>query len=123
MPRHDDVLYRYQSCLFLHCSQVIGDVLNLAGIARHLRRRRFEGGALRLDNTKLTFALDSNGNPVSCAPYVQVGPQSAAQILVGFLSQFLFLFAGCVLRYAARLGITNRVFTPSSNSNRVSCAP
>ncbi len=70
-----------------HCScpcycrfpaQVIADSLALNGIARHLRGTRFDGGALRLENTRLSFALDNAGNPVSCAPYVQVTASSGA---------------------------------------------
>jgi hypothetical protein len=29
-----------------------------------MRRRRFDEGALRLDNVRLTFSLDKDGNPV-----------------------------------------------------------
>eukprot|EP00955_Chlamydomonas_euryale_P034208 349716-Chlamydomonas_euryale.AAC.2 len=44
----------------------------LNGVARMLRAARFAGGALRLDNTKLFFKMDKDGNPDSTAPYVQV---------------------------------------------------
>lgn len=46
------------------------DCLALHGIASHLRAARFASGALRLDNTRLCFALDAAGNPASAAPYV-----------------------------------------------------
>ncbi len=49
--------------------QVVEDVLALNGIARHLKAGRASNGALRLDNTKLYFKMDDNGNPVSAAPY------------------------------------------------------
>lgn len=49
--------------------QVVEDVLALNGIARHLKAGRASNGALRLDNTKLYFKTDDNGNPVSAAPY------------------------------------------------------
>eukprot|EP00879_Flechtneria_rotunda_P015976 GHRR01016709.1.p1 GENE.GHRR01016709.1~~GHRR01016709.1.p1 ORF type:complete len:971 (+),score=396.72 GHRR01016709.1:730-3642(+) len=51
--------------------QVIFDSLALHGIASHLRAARFANGSLRLNNTKLHFALDTGGNPVSASPYVQ----------------------------------------------------
>lgn len=53
----------YENCLLC---QVVGDVLALNRIARNLHRRRFENGALRLDNVKLVFRLDAEGNPASC---------------------------------------------------------
>lgn len=48
---------------------MIGDVLALNRVARNCHRRRFENGALRLDNVKLSFALDDEGNPSSCVQY------------------------------------------------------
>lgn len=51
--------------------QVIFDSLALHGIASRLRAARFQSGALRLNNTKLCFALDTGGNPVSTSPYIQ----------------------------------------------------
>lgn len=56
------------TCLLL-VEQVVEDVLALNGIARHLKAARASNGALRLDNTKLYFKMDDNGNPVSAAPY------------------------------------------------------
>ena len=44
--------------------QVISDSLALHSIARHLRKARFDNGALRLDNIRLFFKLDKDGNPV-----------------------------------------------------------
>ena len=52
--------------------QVVADSLTLSRIARNLRRRRFEGGALRLDNVKLYFKLDADGNPEGYGIYEQV---------------------------------------------------
>ncbi|GAA5874465.1 hypothetical protein JCM8547_007369 [Rhodosporidiobolus lusitaniae] len=40
------------------------DVLALASIAKHLRKRRFDNGALRIDNAKVSFKLDEFGLPV-----------------------------------------------------------
>ncbi|GAA6017655.1 hypothetical protein JCM10207_001238 [Rhodosporidiobolus poonsookiae] len=40
------------------------DVLALASIAKHLRKRRFDNGALRIDNVKVQFSLDEFGLPV-----------------------------------------------------------
>ena len=48
---------------------MVHDVVALNGIARHLRAGRVANGALRLDNTKLFFGMDANGNPISAAPY------------------------------------------------------
>lgn len=56
---------RHACCVW----QVVEDVLALNGIARHLKAGRASNGALRLDNTKLYFKMDDNGNPVSAAPY------------------------------------------------------
>ncbi len=49
--------------------QVQGDVLALHGIAVKLRAKRFGSGALRLDNTKLNFSLDADGNPDDAHPH------------------------------------------------------
>ncbi|KAF6257028.1 exoribonuclease [Scenedesmus sp. NREL 46B-D3] len=51
--------------------QVVFDCMALHGVATRLRSARFGSGALRLTNTKLSFALDTGGNPVSTGPYVQ----------------------------------------------------
>ncbi|BGP50054.1 Translational repressor [Rhodotorula kratochvilovae] len=50
---------------------VESDVKMLAGIAKHLRHRRFENGALRIDNVKVSFALDEFGLPVDAHEYVR----------------------------------------------------
>lgn len=34
-----------------------------------MRARRFENGALRIDNVKLSFSLDANGMPEDCSVY------------------------------------------------------
>lgn len=59
-------------------TQVKYDCLALHGIASRLREARFKSGALRLNNTRLFFAMDTGGNPVSASPYVQ----TAANFLV-----------------------------------------
>jgi hypothetical protein len=51
------------------CAQVCGDVLALHGIAARMRAKRFAGGALRLDNVKLDFRLDADGNPCQATPH------------------------------------------------------
>ncbi|GBF88688.1 DIS3-like exonuclease [Raphidocelis subcapitata] len=62
--------------------EVEADSLSLHAIARRLRARRFAGGALRLDNTRLFFTLDAEGQPVAAAPYVQ---QEANQLVEEFM--------------------------------------
>lgn len=52
-------------------SQVVSDSLTLHRIASALRKRRFDGGALRLDNTRLFFKLDGDGNPCDYGVYEQ----------------------------------------------------
>lgn len=52
-------------------TQIKYDCLALHGIASRLRDARFKSGALRLNNTRLFFALDTGGNPVAASPYVQ----------------------------------------------------
>jgi len=54
--------------------QVQGDVLALHGIAAKLRAKRFGSGALRLDNTKLNFSLDADGNPDDAHPHGESHP-------------------------------------------------
>ncbi len=49
--------------------QGVEDVLALDKIARNMKRRRFEDGALRLDTVKLAFSLDGDGNPDVCRIY------------------------------------------------------
>ena len=56
---------------------MIADVLAMNKIARNLHRRRFESGALRLDKTKLTFGLNSDGNPQDYRIYSEL--QAAIQ--------------------------------------------
>ena len=50
-------------------AQVIEDVLVLHKIAAARRRERFQNGALRLDNVKLNFTLDADGNPCDAHPH------------------------------------------------------
>ena len=49
----------------------MADVRTLGGLAANMRRRRFAGGALRLDNVKLMFRLGADGNPAAAEPHVQ----------------------------------------------------
>ncbi|KND02723.1 VacB and RNase II family 3'-5' exoribonuclease [Spizellomyces punctatus DAOM BR117] len=46
-----------------------GDVLRLYEFSKMMRRRRFENGALSIQNVKLWFAIDDYGNPVSTGVY------------------------------------------------------
>ncbi|GIL48122.1 hypothetical protein Vafri_4822 [Volvox africanus] len=62
--------------------QVEADSLALWSLAKQLRAARFNGGALRLDNTRLFFSLDNDGNPVAAAPYVQ---KEANQLVEEFM--------------------------------------
>lgn len=50
---------------------MVKDSLTLHRIASCLRARRFDGGALRLDNTRLFFKLDEEGNPCDYGVYEQ----------------------------------------------------
>lgn len=45
------------------------DILLLNTLARQLRKRRFDDGCLRIDNVKLSFALDEDGLPDDCKVY------------------------------------------------------
>jgi protein SSD1 len=38
-------------------------------MAKEMRARRFDNGALRIDNVKLSFALDEDGRPIDCVVY------------------------------------------------------
>jgi len=62
--------------------EVVGDCLALHQIAMRMRKARFDNGALRLDNVRLTFRMDKDGNPVSAGQYVQ---QEANQLVEEFM--------------------------------------
>lgn len=47
---------------------MVGDVKALHALAMTMRKQRYENGALSLDNLKLRFALDDDGNPASAEP-------------------------------------------------------
>ena len=50
----------------------VRDIVNdMHAIARHLRRARFEGGALQINNVKLAFQLDREHEPVNISVYRQ----------------------------------------------------
>ena len=49
---------------------VAGAIGHLNTAARAMRRRRFDNGALRLDQSKLIFRLDDDGNPAMAAAYI-----------------------------------------------------
>ena len=65
-----------------HPRQVVDDVLTMNSVARKLRAARHKEGALRLDNVKLNFRLDTDGNPVSATPHVQ---REANQMIEEFM--------------------------------------
>ena len=50
-------------------SEVADDILVLHRLAQKMRARRFETGALRIDNVKLNFKLDENGLPTDASIY------------------------------------------------------
>ncbi|XP_043558224.1 DIS3-like exonuclease 2 isoform X2 [Chiloscyllium plagiosum] len=54
-----------------HCiADIKTAVINLHNIAKHLRRQRFDDGALRLDQSKIAFTLDTEtGMPQGCYIY------------------------------------------------------
>lgn len=45
------------------------DIKVLADIAKRLRAKRFENGALMLESSRLKFALDDHGLPIDCGQY------------------------------------------------------
>lgn len=61
---------------------MVNDSLTLHRIASALRKRRFDGGALRLDNTRLFFKLDGEGNPCDYGVYEQARPCLLGALLV-----------------------------------------
>ncbi|GAA5855311.1 hypothetical protein JCM3766R1_001190, partial [Sporobolomyces carnicolor] len=50
-------------------SEIENDIKALGSIAKHLRARRFENGALRIDNVKVSFALNEFGLPNDCSAF------------------------------------------------------
>lgn len=50
-------------------SDVISDVKMFYKISKILRKRRFDGGALTINQPKLTFKLDDNAHPTHCSIY------------------------------------------------------
>lgn len=55
--------------------QVIGDSLALNSVAVKLRAARFQNGALSMDNIKLSYVMDKDGDPVGFSQYAQVRPR------------------------------------------------
>jgi protein SSD1 len=47
------------------------DILNLFSISKHLRKARFDNGALSMNSVKLYFDLDDEGKPIECHLYEQ----------------------------------------------------
>lgn len=50
-------------------NKIADDILILHKLAQKMRARRFETGALRIDNVKLSFRLDENGLPTDASIY------------------------------------------------------
>jgi DIS3-like exonuclease 2 len=57
------------STVSLSCADVANDVCLLHRVAMSRRKKRLANGALVLTRPKITFRLDSNGNPISTQPY------------------------------------------------------
>jgi len=54
-----------------HSADVVAQaVLSLHALAQKLRSERFAAGALRLDNPKLSFRLDEQGDPIQVVQYI-----------------------------------------------------
>ena len=70
-----DALFRGPSVLGI-CSfryewhQVAHDVRLLHTLSQRIRQKRFATGSLRLDNTKILFRMDDQGNPCEALPYI-----------------------------------------------------
>ncbi|BDA45360.1 DIS3-like exonuclease 2 [Coccomyxa sp. Obi] len=75
--------------------QVVEDVLTLHKIAAARRKARFENGALRLDNVKLNFELDAEGNPCNAHPHVQ---REANQLVEEFMLLANMAVAGVIAK-------------------------
>jgi protein SSD1 len=55
-----------------HDAEVVEkDILNLYHISKHLRKARYDNGALSMNSVKLYFDLDDAGKPVGCHVYEQ----------------------------------------------------
>ncbi|KAE8269781.1 hypothetical protein A4X09_0g2548 [Tilletia walkeri] len=50
-------------------SEIASDIRQLHDLAQKLRKRRFDNGALKIDNVKLSFKLDEHGLPTDASPY------------------------------------------------------
>ncbi len=81
--------------------QVVEDVLSLDKIARKMKRRRFEDGALRLDTVKLAFSLDSDGNPDVCRIYGAPPPPPLSYIngRLAFRTRLIIVCVHCCPRF------------------------
>ncbi|CAN0309603.1 unnamed protein product [Hapterophycus canaliculatus] len=51
------------------CGEICKDVLLMHSLAKRRRAKRYESGALSLNTPKLTFKLDSDGNPTEFGSY------------------------------------------------------
>ncbi|UZJ56157.1 hypothetical protein CBS101457_005477 [Exobasidium rhododendri] len=52
-------------------SEVESDIMILHDLATKMRQRRFDNGALKIDNLKLAFQLDEGGLPIDASSYEQ----------------------------------------------------
>ena len=59
---------------------------SLQDLARQIRARRFDDGALRIDNVKVSFSLGANGIPEDCTSF----ERKEANELIEEVSRFVF---------------------------------
>ena len=55
---------------FWTLKDIMDVVISLQSLAAIMRKRRFDTGALRVDQTKLSFHLNDSGEPVSFSAYI-----------------------------------------------------
>jgi len=80
-------------------SEIEEDIRKLQSLAQKMRARRFQDGALKINNVKLSFKLDEEGRPVDCTAYEQreanalieefmlLANMTAAQVIVNGLPE------------------------------------
>lgn len=75
-------------------NEIKDTVLQLWNLAKSIRKRRYDNGALSLNNVKLWFSLDELGNPSGCGPYVIKEANKLIEgiiIITHFLLEFMLL--------------------------------
>lgn len=73
-------------------SAIEHDIKALNDLAKELRTRRFENGALALESPRLTFKLGADGLPIDCSQYARFDAHELVEevCLFTFLSTALF---------------------------------